>query len=131
MKWAVIVVRTLVGLPFFVLGLNHFLNLFPMPQPETFPQAAKDWGKLMTESHYMSAVKVVEVVGGLLLLTGRVAPLGLTLLTPVIVNILLFEVFLIGTPGGGVVLLALAVFLIWAYRSYFAPLFTTNAKIGS
>jgi hypothetical protein len=73
---------------------------------------------------------VLELVGGALVLSGRLAPLGLVLLTPVAVNIALFDILLIGQPGLGVVLTVLCFFLVWAYRSHFAGVFTTNAKIG-
>jgi uncharacterized membrane protein YphA (DoxX/SURF4 family) len=129
MKWAVLVARVLVGLPFFMLGLNHFLNFMPMPAPE-LPDAAMKFGTALGESGYMNAVKVLEVVGGALLLSGRLVPLGLVLLTPVAVNILLFELFLAKQPGPGAVFVALCAFLVWTYRSSFAPLFTVNAKIG-
>src|SRR5262249_42975537 len=78
----------------------------------------------------LDVVKVLEVVGGALVLSGRMTPLGLVLLTPVAVNILLFELLLAKQPGPGVVFVAVCVFLIWAYRSHFAPVFTTNARIG-
>ena len=34
MKWAVIIARVLLGLPFLVFGLNHFLGFMPPPSPE-------------------------------------------------------------------------------------------------
>jgi putative oxidoreductase len=56
-------------------------------------------------------------------LIGRYVPLGLTLLGPVIVNILLFHIFL--DPSGlpmAIVVAALALFLLWRHRSNFAAL---------
>ena len=75
------------------------------------------------ESHYMYVVGFLQVAGGLLLLIGRYVPLGLTLLGPVIVNILLFHIFLepTGLPMAIVVSL-LALFLLWRYRTNFAGL---------
>jgi len=66
---------------------------------------------------------LVFTVGGLLCLVGRFVPLGLTLLGPVIVNILCFHIFLdrTGLPMA-LVVSALALFLVWAYRSSFAGL---------
>jgi hypothetical protein len=57
------------------------------------------------------------------LLTGRFVPLGLTLLGPVIVNILLFHIFL--EPKGlpvAVVVSALSLIVLWNHRSSFAGL---------
>ena len=74
-------------------------------------------------SGYFYVVAVLQIVGGLILLSGRFIALGLTLLGPVIVNILLFHTFLerTGLPLAGVVC-CLALFLLWAYRDRFAPL---------
>jgi hypothetical protein len=127
MKWAVIVVRSLVGLGFTFSGLTWFLPIMELPPP---PEgAAGTFGKLLMDTGYMNAVKTLELVGGLMLLSGRLAPLGITLLMPVAVNILLFELFLLKQPGPGVVLVPLLAFLVWGYRRYFAPVFTTRAEV--
>jgi hypothetical protein len=58
-----------------------------------------------------------------MLLTGRFVPLALAFLAPVIVNILLFHLFLapagVGVP---VMVLALEVYLAWTCRDVFAPM---------
>ena len=128
MKWVVIVVRTLVGLGFTITGLDGFLHFIPMEPPP--PGPATEFGGLLMNSGYIYVVKSLELVGGLLLLSGRLVPLGIIMLGPVIVNILLYEVFLLKAPGPGPVLAVLLVFLIWGYRRYFAPLFTVNPEIG-
>ncbi len=124
MKYVTIVVRSLLGLMFFVLGLNHFLKFFAQPMPEGLPPDALAYTKLLGDSGIMDVVKVLELVGGLLLLVGKFVPLGLTLLMPVIVNILLYEIFLVHKPGVAVALTAMGVFLIVSYRSTFGPFFT-------
>jgi uncharacterized membrane protein YphA (DoxX/SURF4 family) len=129
MKWAVLVARVLVGLPFLVFGAAYFLGFMPPPPPD-FPENATKFVTALAASGYLDVVKGLEVAGGVLLLSGRFAPLGLVLLTPVAVNIALFDVLLAGKPALGVVLTALCVFLVWAYRGHFAPVFTTNARIG-
>jgi putative oxidoreductase len=130
MFWVVLVARVLVGLPFFVLGLDHFLHVLPMPTPPAMPENAMKFGGALGESGYLNVVKVLEAVGGALILSGRLVPLGLVLVTPVAVNILLFEIFLMGQPGLGVVLAGLCFFLVWAYRSHFAGVFAIRPKIG-
>ena len=127
MFWAVLVVRVLVGLPFLVFGLMFFFVTPPAPQ---FPELATGYVTALGKSGYMTVVKVLEVVGGALILSGRLVPLGLVLVTPVAVNIALFDLLLVGQPGLGVALTALCAFLIWAYRSHFAPLFAVKPKIG-
>jgi hypothetical protein len=78
----------------------------------------------------MKVVGVFQLVGGLLVLSGGIAPLGLAFLAPVLVNILVFHIFLMGGEGlaPGLVFSALEIFLLYAYRDYFVPLLTTRAK---
>ena len=121
MKIATIIARLLLGLMFVVFGSNIFLQFIPMPPlPATL---AGDFSKALMQSHYMYAVGLLQFLGGLLLLIGRFVPLGLTLLGPVIVNILLFHIFL--EPTGlpmAIVVAVLALGLLWRYRSNFAGL---------
>jgi|ERR1043166_10085 uncharacterized membrane protein YphA (DoxX/SURF4 family) len=121
MKIATIIVRTLLGLLFVVFGSNIFLHFLKMPpQPASL---ATDFTKALMQSGYMYVVGFLQVAGGLLLLIGRFVPLGLTLLGPVIVNILLFHTFL--DPGGlpmAIIVSAMALFLLYAYRVNFAGL---------
>ena len=130
MKWAVLVVRVIVGLGFLLFGADFFLHFIPkdgMPTPP--PLAAGFVGALMA-TKYMTVVKVLELVGGLFVLSGRLAPLGLTLLVPVTVNIALWDAFLVEYKNGppiGTVMLVLEMFLLYAYRKYFANVFTANA----
>src|ERR1041385_4568045 len=121
MKIATIITRILLGLIFVVFGSNIFLHFIPMPPQK--PSLATDFSKALMESHYMYVVGFLQVAGGLLLLIGRYVPLGLTLLGPVIVNILLFHTLLEtnGLPMA-IVVSVLALFLLWRYRTNFAGL---------
>jgi uncharacterized membrane protein YphA (DoxX/SURF4 family) len=121
MKIATIIARVLLGLVFVVFGSNIFLHFIPMP-PQT-PSLATDFSKALMESHYMYVVGFCQVAGGLILLIGRFIPLGLTLLGPVIVNILCFHIFM-NHEGWQVasVVAALALFLLWRHRTNFAGL---------
>ncbi len=122
MKILTIIARSLLGLIFVVFGSNAFLNFIPMPPPQGL---AGDFMKALFASHYFYVVAVLQIAGGALCLLGRFVPLGLTLLGPVIVNILLFHIFL--EPAGlplAVVVGALALFLLWANRQAFGGLIT-------
>ena len=120
MKIATIITRSLLGLVFVVFGSNKFLHFMPLP-PMTGEAGAFMGAMYMT--HYLYVVAAFEVVGGLLLLTGRYGPLGLTLVGPVVVNILAFHTFM--APSGlpvATVVAVLALFLLWSYREHFAGL---------
>ena len=121
MKIATIIVRVLLGLVFVVFGSNIFLHFIPMPPPPA--TLAGDFSKALMQSHYIYVVGLLQVIGGLLLLIGLYVPLGLTLLGPVIANILLFHIFL--DPSGlplAIIVAVLALFLLWRYRTNFAGL---------
>jgi len=126
MKIAVIIARVLLGLLFLVSGLNgilHFLPAPPMP-----PSDATTFANLLMASKYMTFVSVLMVIGSLLLLVGKYVPLGLTLLGPIIVNILLFHFTLMhGGAAAGLVAAVLEIFLIVAYRRSFRGIFDADA----
>jgi uncharacterized membrane protein YphA (DoxX/SURF4 family) len=88
MKIATLIARILLGLVFFVFGLNPFLHFLPAIMP---PGVAGQFLSLLIETHYVYFVGAVQLVGGALLLANRYVPLALTLLGPVIVNILLYH----------------------------------------
>ena len=120
MKILTLIARSLLGLVFVVYGLNAFLQFIHMPPPQGM---AGDFMKALFASHYFYVVAVLQIAGGAICLLGRFVPLGLTLLGPVIVNILLFHIFL--EPSGlplAVGVGALALFLLWAYRPAFSGL---------
>ena len=91
------------------------------PPPEGL--AAQFFGAIFA-SGYWIAIFALQFVGGLLLLVGRFVPLALTLLGPVIVNILLFHICM--EPGGLPVAVAVAVlwFVVFSgVRQAFAGIF--------
>ena len=120
MKIATIIARCLLGLIFVVFGANKFLHFLPNPPMQG---AGAQFMGAMFETHYIYVVATCEVVGGLLVLTGRYLPLGLTVVGPVVVNILSFHIFMdnSGLPIAFTVA-ALALFLLWRYREHFAGL---------
>lgn len=111
------VARILLGLVFLVFGLNGFLSFLPMPPlPES---AGAFMGALAATGYMLPLIKGTEVVAGLLLLSGRFVPLALVLLAPIIVNIAFFHAVLAPNPVTVVLLLALELYLAWAYRDAF------------
>ncbi|AKT36981.1 DoxX family membrane protein [Chondromyces crocatus] len=124
MKIATIIARVLLGLMFLVFGLNFFFNFLPMPPPPEVETPATQFGAALYGSGYMHAVKVFEILGGIALLSGFFVPLGLVFLGPIIVNIAFFHIFL-DKSGFEMTfaIVALELFLLYAYRTSFAPLF--------
>ena len=126
MKIVALIARLLLGLIFFVFGLNGFLHFIKAPMPTG--TAGQFIGALF-QSHYLYVVSGLQVAGGALLLVGRYVPLGLVLLGPVIVNILLFHVLMerTGLP------LALVVAILWFIvalrnRKYLSGIFVAKSN---
>jgi uncharacterized membrane protein YphA (DoxX/SURF4 family) len=127
MKFAIIGARVLLGVIFVVFGLNGFFKFIPVP--EMTEAAGSLMGALLATGYFMMVVKAVEVVAGLMILTGRFLPLGLILLAPVSVHILLLHTFL-DTAGLPMALFIIAaqLFLAWAYRESFSGVLQSNPK---
>ncbi len=123
MKIAAIIARTLVGLVFAVFGLNMIHTFMHQPMPTG---DAGTYMGLLYAHGFLFYIGAFQLVGGLLALSGRFTPLGLTILAPILVNILLFH-SLFGVPGisHAAVLSVLEIFLIWVYRPNFQGLFET------
>ena len=123
MRIVTLIARILLGLMFIVFGLNGFLNFLNMgPMPTGL--AGQFIGALV-QSHYFWVVAALQVIGGVLLLVNRYVPLGLVLLGPVIVNILLYHIFL--NPAGmfnAIVVTVLWFIVFYAYRHHFSGIFS-------
>lgn len=127
MKIAVLIARIVLGLIFAVFGVNYFVPF--MPQPEMNAEAGAFIGALAASGYIFPVMKLIDIVCGILLLIGRFVPLALTLLAPIIINILLFHIFL-ETSGlvMAVVIVVLECFLAWAYCDAFRGVLAANAQ---
>lgn len=123
------VARVLLGLVFFVCGLDGFLHFLPQPT-EPPSEAAMALAIALMKSGYMfPLIKGTEVAVGALLLGNRFVPLALILIAPVLVNIVAFHAFL--APSGLVlasVLVALELHLAWVNRGAYRPLFAARRR---
>lgn len=125
MKIVSLISRYLLGLIFLVFGLNGFLHFLPMPP---MPGPAGAFMGALVATPYVSVIFLLQLFGAILLLLGQYVPLGLTLLAPLIVNILLFHIFL-APPG---IPMALIIVILWVlvalpHRSSFAGLFANRS----
>ncbi len=126
MKIVAIIAQILLGLIFFVFGLNGFFNFLHGTLPGGM---AGDFLGVLIRSHYVYFVSGVQVIGGVLLLVNRFIPLGLTLLAAVIANIIVFHLTM--QPSGlplAIVVAIIWIIVAWRFRAYFAPLFVQRAE---
>jgi putative oxidoreductase len=118
MKITTVIARFLLGLIFLVFGLNGFLHFIQSTMPAG---TAGQFVGALAASNYLVVVFLLQLVSAILLLVNRHVPLALTLLAPIIVNILMFHVLM--APTG--LVLAIVVTILWvvvflSVRSAFA-----------
>jgi uncharacterized membrane protein YphA (DoxX/SURF4 family) len=123
-----LVARVGLGLVFATFGLNKLVPFIPQPPISGAP--AELFGALFATGYMIPLIAITEMIAGALLLSGRFVPLALSLLAPVIVNILAFHAFL-APPGIGMPLavLGLELYLAWTYRDAFAPMLHARTTI--
>ena len=118
MKIASIIARYLLGLMFTAFGLNGFLNFIHQPPPAN--PLAIQFFVVVASSHFAAFFFAVQLVGGLLLLSGYFVPLALTMLAAEIYNILVFHITLSpSTIAPGLLAAVLWVLVFVRYRESF------------
>jgi hypothetical protein len=126
------IARVLMGLMFFVFGLNGFFHFIPQPK-DAMPEGVMAlMGGFMKSGYMMPLIFGTQTLVGFLLLINCVVPLALALIAPVIVNIIAFHIFLMpSTIAPGIVVLVLEIYLAWTYRRVFAPMLAFKVKPGA
>ena len=122
LKYAEVAARVLLGLVFVVFGAMYFF--MTLPEPDLTTAGGKYFAGLVAAVFFLPFLKGVEVIAGLMLFTKRWTALALLVLAPIILQIVLYEIFL--SPGElvmGAVLVALAAFLAWRNWHKYAALF--------
>jgi uncharacterized membrane protein YphA (DoxX/SURF4 family) len=127
MKIVALIARILLGLVFLVFGANKIVPFMPTgPMPSGV--AGQFMGALFS-SKYLIFVGLCEALPGLLLLANRYVPLALTLLGPVIVNILLFGLLMSPSSLPTALVVTVLWFMVyWRVRSAFAGIFQQRVE---
>lgn len=112
----------LVGLMFINSGLNKFFNYLPVPPdlPEKMVSSMKAY---MEIGWIMPLVAIVEILGGILLITNRFRALGALMLFPIMIGILLTHIYV--APSGLPIAIILFAVILWAMyenREKYLPL---------
>ncbi len=123
MKYAVIIVRVLVGLLFVASSVTYFLNVAPPPAGLTGD--TKTFFDGLAASHYILPVaKVFELLCGLAFLSGRFIALSVIVIFPIALNILLINA--LHLPSGlaiAIPLMLAILFLAYVNREKYSALF--------
>ena len=118
MKIVSVIARYLLGLMFTVFGLNGFLNFIHQPPPSN--PLAIQFFVAISASHFAAFFFAVQLIGGLLLLSGYLVPLALVLLAAEIYNILAFHLTLApASIAPALVASVLWILIFLQYRSSF------------
>jgi putative oxidoreductase len=121
MTIVVLIARILLGLIFFVFGLNGFLFFMPAPP------LSGDIGNMMSamfHSHYLYLTAGAQVVAGALLLINRYVRFALVVLAAILANILTLHITMY--PAGlpmAIVVTILWFIVAWPQRAAFKELF--------
>ena len=116
MKKISCIAALLLGLAFVFFGVHFWAQFGFVPKP-VHSEAAGAMIGAMYKSGYLTFVKVLEVVGGILLILPRTRAWGLFIIGPILINILAIGIFLDGKTDGLVIVLAvLALIVAWSMR---------------
>ncbi len=128
MKIATIAARVILGLPFFIFGINYFFPFAPHPE---LHGAAVDYMTGLTKAGYFWPIlRSLEILIGAALISGYFVPLALGILAPINLQILLFHLAL--EPQNvpmAIILALLQAFLIYRYWGYYKQIFVAKAEL--
>ncbi|MCB1139019.1 MAG: DoxX family protein [Leptospiraceae bacterium] len=123
LKIVVIVLRSLMGLIFIASSVVVLFGL--VEPPEDMPERVKTFQAGMEATGYMLyLIKIVELLCGILLVSGLYVALSAVIIFPITLNIFLYHVFVL--PDGlpvAIFLLAVNLILAYVHRESYRPLF--------
>ena len=123
------VARIVFGLPLIVFGLNGFLGVIPVPKMT--PEAEAFLRALVDTGYMLPFWKGTEVVCGIAIVSGLYLPLALVVISPVMLNIIAFHLWLDPNPGTmGLVALMSAAFAYLAAKNWnlYRPLLAARPR---
>jgi putative oxidoreductase len=118
---ATILVQRVFGFCFLAFGLNGFVHFIPHLGMRN--AALEFFLGLAATGYMLPLLYMTQAAAGALLLVSFYVPLALAMLAPIVINILLFHVFL--APAGlpvALMLVSFEVSLAWSYRESFIPM---------
>ena len=125
MRYCVWIVRLIYAAWMVPAGLNHFIRLYPQPTGNQLLSTAVFTA--LIDSGLFTLVKAVELVGGIALLLGIRVPLALVMVLPVSFTVWYWDTELQGWWSASAVygwaVLGCNLFLLYAYRAHYRPLF--------
>ncbi|MEK6858525.1 MAG: DoxX protein [Nanoarchaeota archaeon] len=127
-KLAYTIVRVIFGLAWIFYGAVKF---FPMPAPELPAAAVAFLGALGATGYMIPFLGIAELAIGLMLVFNRWVPLSMMILSPIMLNIVLFNLFLSLSLSSAIMLLILVlmqVYIMYCTWDAYKPLFGRQRK---
>jgi len=121
MKKGTTIVSVALGLVLITFGLNKFFNF--MPVMELSAPGLEFMGAFVKTGYAMGVVAIVEIITGILIATNKYRALALVVLFPIMLNALLFHMFL--DPENilpAVLAVAMNIFLMYTSRDKYTLL---------
>lgn len=126
MKHVPMIARILLGLLFVFGGVTGLFEL--VAEPEVGEEAAAFMGAIMDTGYLWPVIKVTEIVCGVLLILGLFVPLALVGLAPIVLNILLFHIFLAPeSVANGIAAVVLGLYVAHQHRESFSGVLQRKA----
>lgn len=121
--------RITMGLIFFTMGLNGFFQFIQMQSSKE--EAMAFINALSKAQYFWPLEKFLETVCGFLLIINRFVPLAIEILAPIIVNIMLFHIFLdLGGIHLALIVFVCEIVMVQKYwKSHYSKLFVP--KVGA
>ncbi len=122
-KLAYTIVRVLFGLSWIFFGVTKFLTL---PAPQLPGPAAAFLGAMAATEYFIPFVGIVELAVGLMLVFNRWVPFSMMLLSPIMINVILFNLFLsfgLSSVIMLVILTLMQVYIMYCTWDAYKPLF--------
>jgi len=122
MKKASTIISVILGLTLIIFGLNKFFNF--MPVMELSAPGLEFMGAFVKVGYGMTIVAIIEILTGILIATNKFRALALVILFPIMLNALLFHMFL--DPENilpAVLVVGMNLFLMYSSREKYSPLF--------
>ena len=110
-KIITLITSILLGGAFIVFGLNFFFQFMSVDGPTEGSNAAAFIGVLYSTG-YLGFVKILEVIGGVLVILPKTRNLGLLILGPIIINIIAYYYFIKSSFDWDIAILAALALLL-------------------
>lgn len=122
------ITRVILGLAFVFYGVTKFL---PLPAPELPGPANAFLMAMGATGYFIPFVGLAELIVGILLLANIWVPLAMIVLAPIMLNVILFNLFLAPSIVGVIMLLiivALQAYIMYYTWQHYKPLFTSRIR---